>query len=137
MARPWRVLVIALVVGALAVTGAVASAVHTGTLSPKLVGKWSRKATSADVKRTGGIGITPGSVWTLTIKKNDYAAVEGSAGGFEGYMHPVGSSRIRTNVAIGIAVYGWHVSGNRLTLTKVSDQTPDREAVFEGVWKKK
>jgi len=50
----------------------------------------------------------------------------------------VGANRFRTNVGIGDpALYKWRVSGRLLTLTKISDQTPDREAVFEGVWKRR
>ena len=70
--------------------------------------------------------------------EDSYGSVSGAAGAFEGYIRSVGPSRFRTDLCIGVpAVYGWRVSGRQLTLTKVSDQTPDREAVFWGVWKKK
>jgi len=122
-----------------ALTTGIAAVTRAGVVPAKLLGNWTRKVTSADVKRTGGTGIPPGTVCTLTIKKNDSASIScGAIGSFKGFLRPVGASRIRTSLGIGIpAVYQWHVTGRRLTLTKVRDQTPDREAVFEGVWKRK
>jgi hypothetical protein len=144
MSRHWRMAVlhsVAVVVAVAAVLPAasgLAAVTSTGALPAQLIGTWTRKVTSADIKRTGGNGITAGSVWTLTIKKSGYATISGSAGAFEGYVHAAGAGRFRTSLGIGIpAVYKWRVSGRLLTLTKVSDPTPDREAVFEGVWKRK
>jgi hypothetical protein len=136
MGRQWRTAVSVVVAVAVVTPAAngIAAVTRTGGLPAKLVGTWTRKVTSADIKRTGGTGITPGSVWTLTITKNGHASI----GGFEGYIHAVGANRFRTNVGIGDpALYKWRVSGRLLTLTKISDQTPDREAVFEGVWKRR
>jgi len=123
---------------ALAVPAATGMAVTRASAAPApMVGKWTRKVTSADIQRTGGTGISAGSVWTLTIKKDGGASISGSAGAFEGYLRSIGAGQFRTNLGIGIAVYAWRVSGRLLMLTKVSDQTSDREAVFEGVWKRK
>jgi len=144
MGRDWRKAAwwcsaVVLAVGVvIPVASGIAAVTRTGAVPAKLVGKWTRRVTSADIKRTGGTGTAAGSVWTLTIKKNDYASISSGADAFEGYLRAVGASGFRTNLGDpNPAVYKWRVSGRLLTLTKIRDQIPNREAVFGGVWKRK
>ena len=53
-------------------------------------------------------------------------------------MVPAGKGRVHIQLGSPAAnVYGWKLAGRMLTLTKISDPTPDRVAVFLGVWKRK
>lgn len=111
----------------------------TGAVPAKLVGEWTRKVTSADVTRTGALGVPAGTVCTLTMKKGGGAGVHcgPSVGGFEGAVVPAGTDRVHINLGISSpSVYKWGVSGRLLTFTKVKDGVSDREAVMEGVWKR-
>ena len=145
MGRNWRnaasrcstaVFAVAVLIGA---GSAIAAAAPTRAVPPKLVGKWTRTVTSADVKRTGAGGIPAGTVCTLTIKKSGGAGVDcgASVGGFEGTVVPAGTNRVHINLGIPSPnVYKWRVSGRLLTLAKVKDSVPDREAAMGGVWKR-
>src|SRR2546426_9034458 len=90
----------------------IAAATQTSTVSSKLVGKWTRKVTSADIKRTGGTGVPAGTVCTLTVKKSGGADLECTAiGGFQGTIVPAGVNRIHINLGIPSPdVYRWRVS---------------------------
>jgi len=74
---------------------------QAGAFPVKLVGTWTRKVTSADVKRTSGYGIPPGTVCTLTIKKNGAARLGcTNIGGFDGTIVPASTNRVRVNLGI-------------------------------------
>jgi hypothetical protein len=130
------VLAVAVLIGA---GSAIAAATSTSAVPSKLVGKWTRKVTNADVKRTGGFGVPAGTVCTLTIKKSGGAGlVCTNVGGFEGTIVPAGTNRVHINLGIPSPnVYKWRVSGPLLTFTKLKDTVGDREAAMEGVWKRK
>ena len=111
-----------------------------GRVPAKLVGEWTRTVTSADVTRTGALGVPAGTVCTLTMKKSGEAGVDcgPSVGGFEGTVVPGGTNRVHINLGISSPnVYRWGVSGRLLTFTKVKDGVSDREAVVGGVWEQK
>jgi hypothetical protein len=116
---------------------------QTRTVDSKLVGKWTRTITKADVKRSaGGLILGAGRLATLTIRKNGHwTAVIAGLGGLgtvDGAAVPAGAGRIHFNVeGEAPSVYAWRVSGKVLTLTKVTDAVPDRRLFFVGVWKRK
>src|SRR6059058_2552609 len=133
--RPKPVLWCSAVVLAVAVIVPVASGIaaanQPSTVNSKLVGKWTRTITNADVKRSaGGLVLAAGKVATLTIAKNGHwTAVIVGLGGLgtaDGALVPAGTNRIHLNV-IGEppSLYTWRVSGRLLTLTKVKDAVPD------------
>ena len=113
----------------------------TSAVPAPLVGTWTRKVTSADVKHAGATGIPAGSICTLTIKAgvlNASVICTKGVGRFDGIVDPAGANRV--HIKLGLSdpdVYSWHVSGRLLTFTKVKDTVPDREAVFLGVWQRK
>jgi len=105
----------------------------------QLVGRWTRTVSKADIKRTGGSGIAPGTVCTLTIKKNGIAHLHtNTVGDFDGSLVKAGPGRV--HILLGLSdpdLYRWRVAGSVLTFTKVKDTVGDREAVMEGAWKRK
>jgi hypothetical protein len=122
-------------------TGARTAVRETKAVSAKLVGKWTRKITSADVRRSGGYryqGIA-GAVCTLTIEKSSDAHLDCTIiGSFYGSIVPAGVNRVHINLGAPLPnVYKWRVSGRLLTFTKVRDASSDRAAGMEGVWKRK
>ena len=129
-----------LLIVSLAVAAAATAAISSASAVPApLVGKWTRKVTSTDVKHTGATGIPAGSICTLTINNGvlNASVVCTKVGGFEGIIDPAGTNRV--HIKLGQPnpdIYGWHVSGRLLTFTKVRDTVPDREAVFSGVWQR-
>ncbi len=148
MARHWRMVVacsaFALGIAVVWAGSAIGAPGQTNAVDAKLVGKWTRKVTSTDIKRTGIpasiVPIPAGSVWTLTIKKSGQASIAGppSLGGFTGTVVPAGPNEV--HVKLGHPepdVYRWAVSGRTLTFTKVSDPVVDRYVVFWGAWKRK
>jgi hypothetical protein len=115
----------------------IAAGTRTSTFPSKLVGKWTRIPTDADVRRAHATGINSGTVWTLTVQKNGSAVISGSAGTFSGPIVPAGPSRVHLNFLTPPSdTYAWRASGKTLTFTKVKDSVPDRVAVFNGVWHK-
>jgi hypothetical protein len=148
MGRPWRKA--ALPCLAVVLTAAVVVPVASGigavkkpsTVDTRLVGKWTRKVTSADVKRAGGLILVAGHVCTLTIKKSGSSIVScpslGGLGYNDGKIVPAGAHRVHINVGDPApSLYGWRVSGRLLTFTKLKDPIPDRVEVMWGVWKRK
>jgi hypothetical protein len=128
MGRLVATVAVALVVG---VAGAGAAA------PPQLVGKWTRTVTQPDITRAHANGLTPGSFWTLVVRKSGTAFAGGSAGQFSGTIVPAGANRVHVNVGTACQnVYTWHTSGKTLTFAKVKDCEPDRVAAFNGVWRK-
>ena len=117
----------------------IAEGARTSAVPSKLVGKWTRKVTSADVKRTLGYGVPAGTVCKLTIKTSGGAQlVCTNIGGFDGTVVPAGGNRV--HIRLGLPnpdVYTWRVSGPLLTFKKVKDTVADRVAAMEGVWKRK
>jgi hypothetical protein len=135
------VLTVAVVVPVASGIGAVrqASAIDT-----KLVGKWTRTLTKADVKRSaGGLVLMAGHAFTLTITKSGRWTVAcAGLGGLctaDGNVVTAGINRIQLNTSPTDPpnLYAWRVSGRLLTLTKLKDSVPDRRLVFWGVWKRK
>ena len=136
----WRCSAVFLVVAVLVpAASGIAAVTQSSAVPAKLVGKWTRKVTSADVKRTGGYGVPAGTVCTLTIKKSGVAHLFcTNIGGFDGNIVPAGTNRVHINLGDPRAnVYGWRVSGRLLTFTKLKDIVADRVAGMEGVWKRK
>lgn len=115
---------------------------ETSAVPAKLVGTWTRKVTSADVKRENMtdqdvIDAGAGTVWTLRITKRSPASLYGIKY-FTGPIIPAGANRVHIFVGFFYPnVYKWRVSGRLLTLTKVNDSLPIRAAVLRGVWKRK
>jgi len=112
----------------------------TQAISAKLVGKWTRKITSADVRRSGAYTYQgmAGAVCTLTIKKTSAAHLDCTIiGSFYGTIVPAGVNRVHINLSAPLPnVYKWRVSRRLLTFTKVRDASPDRAAGMDGVWKR-
>jgi hypothetical protein len=136
MSKHWRRGALAVLV-AVAVLVPGASGLAAGTkasgVPAKLVGTWTRKVTSADMKREGVTDIAAGLAWTLTIKKSGAASLAGIRF-WTGPVRPAGANRIHINVGFAYPnVYKWRV----LTLTKISEFVPTRAAVLQGVWKRK
>lgn len=121
------------------VADGIAAATEANAVPAKLVGRWTRKITAADVKRTGAFEILTGSVCTLTIKKSGAASVVCTGvGGFDGLIVTAGTNRVHIDLGLpGSNVYRWRVSGRLLTFTRISDPIADRAAAFWGVWKRK
>jgi hypothetical protein len=150
MGRPWptAALPFAAVVLTVAVVVPVGSGVaavrQPSTVPSRLVGKWTRKVTSADVKRAGGLVLMAGHVFTLTITKSGTWTVScAGLGGLctaDGKIIPAGTNRVHINTSDATGnpnLYGWRISGRLLTLTKLKDPVPDRVQVMWGVWKRK
>ena len=116
----------------------VAAGRRSAAVSPKLVGSWTRKVSSADVKRAGAHAAAAG-VWTLEIEKDGTMAIfaASGAGSFEGSINSLAANRVRVKADTRSAIYNWHVANRLLTFTKVKDSIPDRTAVFAGTWKRK
>lgn len=133
-------ILIVLLVGGLAMSGGTGLAAprDASTVPSKLVGQWTRKITSADVRRAGGVAVLVGSVCTLTVKKSGAARLDCTkVGVFEGSLVAAETNRVHINLGDPTPnVYGWRVSGRLLTLTKLKDATPDRAAAMWGVWKR-
>jgi hypothetical protein len=91
------------------------------------------------VKRTRAGGVPAGTACTLTLKKSGAAhLVCTNIGEFDGSLVRAGANR--TDIKLGLPdpdVYGWRVAGPLLTFRKLKDSVSDREAVMEGVWKRK
>jgi hypothetical protein len=122
-----------------AVASGIAAVTQASAFPSKLIGKWTRKVTAADVKRTGGYGVPAGIVCTLTIKKSGAAhLVCTQVGVLDGRIVPAGTNRV--HITLGDTtpnLYGWHVTAHLLTLTKLNDVTPDRAAAMWGIWKRR
>jgi hypothetical protein len=133
-----------LAVAVVPVASGIAAERGASAVAPKLVGQWTRKVTSADVKRERAhmtpqdvIDAGAGIVWTLTIKRNGRASL-GGVKYLTGSVIPAGANRVHINVGFLYAnVYKWRVSGRLLTLTKVNDSLAIRAAVVQGVWKRR
>ena len=129
------------VIGAVALVGSSQGAVRrSSTISPKLVGSWTRTISAAEAKHAAAPAALAGSVWTLEIQKDGTAATFDSkgAGSFEGTISAAGSSVVRLKFGgTPPATYRWHIADHQLTFTKVADKDRDRIAVFVGTWKRK
>jgi hypothetical protein len=137
---PRSLAVVVVVATAAPVASGMGAVGRWSSISPQLVGNWTRTVSRADVKRSGATGIPAGSVWTLKIKKDGTASVFGTkgVGSFDGTVTSTGADRVQINLGIASAnAYVWHVSKQLLTLTKVKDPIQDRVAVFVGTWKQR
>jgi hypothetical protein len=141
--RAWRrsvvILTACVIVPAVPAASGTAAITRTSAVSSKLVGEWTRKITSADIKRSYGYGNQPGTVCTLTIKKSGAAhLVVMHVGAFDGAVVSVGTNRVHFTYGDRTGnVYRWRVSRRLLTLIKIYDGTPDRATAMWGVWKRK
>jgi len=122
----------------------IAEVANAGAVPAPLVGTWIRTVTAADVKRVGAtLPVHAGMTCTLTIKKDgvlnaSVICTGGQKGGFQGTVDVAGPSQVHIKLSESIPdVYSWHVSGRRLTLTRVKDAFANRTAVFWGVWQRK
>jgi hypothetical protein len=135
-----RLATLAVVAVALPTTSGLGAVERAGTVSPKLVGSWTRTVSSADAKHAAAPAAIAGSVWTLEIEKDGTVAVfdANGAGSFEGTARPTGADRVKFDLGTGTsAIYRWHVANGVLTFAKVSDTDRDRIVVFVGSWKRK
>ncbi len=124
------------------VASGIAAVSRPSAVPAKLVGKWTRTVTRADVKRGGGLVLMAGHVFTLTITKSGSSTVScAGLGGLctaDGKIVPAGINRVHINVGAPTpSLYGWRVSGRLLTFTKLKDSVPDRVEIMWGVWKRK
>jgi hypothetical protein len=126
------------------VPSGIAASTRTSAVPAKLVGKWTRTVTSGDAKRAGGLVLMAGHVFKLTIMKSGSWAVScAGLGGLctaDGKIVPAGINRVHINTSDAIQspnLYGWRVSGQLLTFTKLKDSNHDRVEVMWGVWKRK
>jgi hypothetical protein len=111
---------------------------------PRLVGQWTRKVTTADVRRERthltpqeAIDAGAGTTWTLTIHRNGKSSLAGIKY-WTGTVDPAGAGRVHIYAGFYYAnVYKWRVSGRVLTLTEVNDSVSLRGTVLSGVWKRK
>ena len=136
----WGLVVVSAAALLVPVTEAVAAATRPGTVSPRLVGRWTRTVTKADVNRVTGTSVTAGSTFVLTVLRNGRAIVNSPTfGRNEGTISAAGVSRI--HFAIGApptATFRWKVTGRRLTLTPASDRNfVDTNVILTGVWTRK
>src|SRR5262249_40444980 len=122
------------------VASGIGAVTHGEVVPAKLVGKWTRTVTPADVTKSGAYGVQFGSTWTLTVKKSG-AAIVGSPNigpPFTGKIVSAGGGRVHINLGPPATnVWKWSVSGRALSFTKVKDGDPDRVAVFAAVWRRK
>jgi hypothetical protein len=135
--RLMRAASIAAALSLVAAGGSTAGSTAPSAAPPKLVGRWTRTVTAADLARTPSNFVQIGSVWTLIVKKNG-AFLVGSAqtvGAIPGTIVPAGATRVHIKGGTPAPdVYGWRVSGKRLTFTKIKDTDADRAVVFLGTW---
>ena len=138
----WRCSAVVLVVP---VASGVAALTRPSAVDSKLVGKWTRKITEADVKRApGSLVLLAGKTAKIVVAKSGHFTFDeglgGNLGTGEGTIVPAGANRIRINHAEpggSTNLYRWLVSGRTLTLTKLKDSNPNSVAVFSGVWTRK
>jgi hypothetical protein len=119
----------------------IAAVTRPSTVSPKLVGKWTRTISKADATRAGGLLLAAGKPVTFTVAKNGHWTVViaglGGLGAVDGAVTSAGRDQRRfMNSGEPAALYRWRVAANKLTLTKIRDTVPDRQTVFWGVWKR-
>ena len=141
--KPTRVL--ALASTALLLAGVAVEASTAGTSQhvsragapPKLVGVWTRKVTSADVKRVSGTSVPVGTAVKLTIHKNGAVTVDApSFRNADGTITSAGVNRFRISFGpFGSGNGVWHVTGSRLTISGVSlSLFVDSRVLLAGVW---
>jgi len=124
---------------ALPLASGIASSGKADVVSAKMVGKWTRTVTNADVTKSGGYGVQAGSKFTLTVKKSGAAVLGSPSLGppFTGKLVAAGGSQV--HIKLGphpVNVYAWRVSGKHLTFTKIKDSEGDRVAIFVGTWQR-
>jgi hypothetical protein len=113
-----------------------AAATETSAVPSQLVGQWTRAVTFADRNAHGGGAV---GFCRLTVKKSGAAHLRCiNIGTFDGKIVLAGTNRVHiTLFEITPNVYSWRVSGGRLTLTALTDDTPARAGVMWGVWNRK
>jgi hypothetical protein len=139
----WHSAVVLAAVVAVPLSSGFAAATVENAVPSRLVGKWTRAITKADVRRaSGALVLLAGKTATFTVAKNGHCKLDeglgGNLGTTEGTVVPTGPDRIRITIDVGTAgIYTWRVSGKTLTLTKLKDSNPNSVAVFWGVWKRR
>ena len=107
---------------------------------PRLVGVWSRKVTSADVKRVSATSVPVGTAVRLIVHRSGAVTVSApSFGNADGTIASAGVNRFRLNFGpYGRGTGVWHVTGSRLAISGVSlDLTVDSRVLLTGVWTRK
>ena len=159
MGRHWRnparrcsavILAVAVVVPA---ASGVAAVAQTSADPAKLVGRWTRTVTDADIQRTGS-AIPAGAVCTLAIKASKFRTGryrgwlparsfcdqgDRRIGSDVGYIIPTGRNRVEISLGWPSKnAYKWRISGGLLTFTRLYDDAGavDREAAIVGVWQR-
>jgi hypothetical protein len=143
--RPaFRLAAVGLVVAVVSpVASGLASVAGSRNVPAQLVGQWSRRVSLADLKRANTGVIPPvvpvGTTCTTTIKTSGALRLAcRNLGTYNGQLVPAGANRFYVKVSDPERnVYRWKVSGQSLTLTKITDPISDRVAVLWGVWKRK
>ena len=115
--------------------------VATASAAPpptELVGKWTRTVSTADVLRAHARKSIAGTTWTLSITQHGSTASTPGRVPMRGEIVP--SSATQVNIEIGQQkpnLYSWHRTGKQLTLHAYADSIADRNAVLNGLWKKR
>jgi hypothetical protein len=117
------------------VASGIAATTEASAVPSKMLGQWTRKVTYADrnAHEGGAVGFC-----TLTVKKSGAAHLGCiNIGRFDGKIVSAGTNRVHITLFDATPnVYRWRVSGGRLTLTALTDDTPARAGVMWGVWKR-
>ena len=138
----WRCSAVVLAVAAVVpAANGIAASTQTRAFPAQLVGVWTRTVTEADAQHPGAGQGYVGDHCTLTIKKsgrNNASILLAKGDKLVGAVVPAGKGPVHIQLGSPAPnVYGWKLAGRLLTLTKISDDAPDRVAVFVGVWKRK
>jgi hypothetical protein len=115
------------------VASGIAAATEASAVPSRLVGQWTRPVTSADRNAHGG---GAEGFCRLTVKKGGATHLRCiNIGTFDGKIVSGGTNRVHINLFYRTQnVYSWRLSGGRLTLTPLTDDTPERAGVMWGVW---
>jgi hypothetical protein len=117
------------------VASGIAATTEASAVPSKLVGQWTRAVTFADRNAHGG---GADGFCRLTVTKSGAAHLRCiNIGTFDGKIASAGTNRVHITLFDATPnVYRWRVSGGRLTLTALTDDTPNRAGVMWGVWKR-
>ena len=128
----------------LAAFAATAAAAPSGSVSTKLVGRWSRRITAADWRRFGvGGHAFPSGTWRLVVKSSGIVHVYAPRSRATSFFTRFRTARSRLTIGVmpfcTIAAdrYRWAVRSARLTVRRVSDGCAPRTALFAGTWRRR
>ncbi len=124
-----------------AVAASTAAAAPSGTVSTKLVGRWSRRITAADWRRYHVSG--PAGTWRLVVKPSgivEVVAPRAKATSF--YTRFRTSSHARLNIGVipycttAANSYKWTRRTGRVVVRRIADNCSARTALFAGTWRR-